>query len=303
VFPRLLREFLAFRIEAKERSRNAATPEERRNAGQLQEACKILINSFYGYLGFAQGSFNDFDLAEKVTAIGRDILSGMLERLVSAGAKIIELDTDGIYFVAPENLSDSELEERVRSGLPDGITLEFDARYPAMFSYKSKNYALLTSDGKVELTGSALRSRALEPFQREYISAVCRELLNGTPENISGIYRQMYDSIASGAIPLSRLAKSEVLSDSTSNYRRKLNSGSGRRSAAYEAAIAAGLELKAGVSVRFYVTGERKKVTVADNCKFFDGTESVRDENRAYYCAKLEELAENFRPFIDGTQQ
>ena len=296
-FPRLLREFLAFRIEAKERSRNAATPEERRNAGQLQEACKILINSFYGYLGFAQGSFNDFNLAEKVTSIGRDILAGMLERLVSAGAEVIELDTDGIYFVSPENISDSELEEKVRSGLPNGITLEFDARYPAMFSYKSKNYALLTSEGNVELTGSALRSRALEPFQREYILSVCRELLNGTPENLAGIYQNMYDSISNGTIPLSQLAKSEVLSDSTANYKRKLASGSGRRSAAYEAAIASGLELKSGVSVRFYVTGERKKVTVADNCRIYDGTETVRDENRAYYCAKLEELAENFRQF------
>ncbi|MBO5900322.1 MAG: DNA polymerase II, partial [Lentisphaeria bacterium] len=207
------------------------------------------------------------------------------------------------YFVSPENISDSELEARVRAGLPDGITLEFDARYPAMFSYKSKNYALLTGDGKVELTGSVLRSRALEPFQREYISAVCRELLNGTPENISEIYRKMYDSIESGSIPLSHLAKSEVLSDSTANYKRKLSSGSGRRSAAYEAAIASGLELKAGAAVRFYVTGERKKVTVADNCMIYDGTENNRDENRAYYCAKLEELAENFRPFIDGTQQ
>lgn len=303
VFPRLLREFLAFRIEAKERSRTAATPEERRNAGQLQEACKILINSFYGYLGFSQGSFNDFDLAEKVTAIGRDILSGMLDRLVASGAKVIELDTDGIYFVAPENLSDSELEARVRNGLPEGITLEFDAHYPAMFSYKSKNYALLNSDGNVELTGSALRSRALEPFQREYILAVCRELLNGTPENVYGIYQRMYTSIADGTIPLAHLAKSEVLSDSTANYKRKLASGAGRRSAAYEAAIASGLDLKAGAAVRFYVTGERKKVTVADNCKIYDGTESIRDENRAYYCAKLEELAENFRPFIDGTQQ
>ena len=301
VFPRLLREFLAFRIEAKERSRNAATPEERRNAGQLQEACKILINSFYGYLGFAQGSFNDFDLAEKVTAIGRDILSGMLDRLTAAGAEIIELDTDGIYFVAPENLSDSELEERVRSGLPDGITLEFDAKYPAMFSYKSKNYALLDQAGNVELTGSALRSRALEPFQRQYIASVCRELLNGTPENISGIYRKMYDSIADGTIELSQLAKSEVLSDSTANYKRKLDSGSGRRSAAYEAAISAGLALKAGETVRFYVTGERRKVTVADNCRIYTGVPEIRDENQAYYCAKLEELAENFRPFIDGT--
>ena len=300
VFPELLRGFLRFRIEAKERSKTAASEVERRNAEQLHSAYKILINSFYGYLGFAQGSFNDYALAEKVTAAGRDILTGMYERLNSAGAEVIEMDTDGIYFVSPQNIPPHELEEKVRSGLADGIYLEFDADYPAMFSYKSKNYALLTVDGKVELTGSALRSRSLEPFQRKYIEAVCRELLHGSSENISGIYEAMYRSIADGTIALYDLTKSEVLSDSTANYKRKQQTGGSRRSAAYEVAISAGLELKSGDTVRYYVTGEKKKVTVADNSRLYVGEEVVRDENRAYYCAKLEELAENFRVFEHG---
>ena len=304
VFPELLRGFLEFRIKAKERSRTADNELDRRHAEQLHSAYKILINSFYGYLGFAQGSFNDFDLAEKVTATGREILTGMFERLEAAGASVIEMDTDGIYFISPPDMTSEELERRVRGGLPDGICLEFDADYPAMFSYKSKNYALLTSDGNVELTGSALRSRSLEMFQRKYIEAVCRELLNGTPENISQIYDRIYSSVQDGTIPLSELAKSEVLSDSTENYRRKLESGNGRRSAAYEVAIVAGLKLKAGETVRFYVTGDKKKVTVAENSRLYCGEDRERDENRAYYCAKLEELAENFRAFEkDGIQQ
>ena len=194
-------------------------------------------------------------------------------------------------------MTSDELEKNVSSELPAGIYLEFDADYPAMFSYKSKNYALLTADGKVKLTGSALRSRALEPFQRKYIEAVCRELLNGTPENIRGIYENMYQSIANGTIPLYDLTKSEVLSDSTDNYKRKLESGSGRRSAAYEVALAAGLKMKSGESVRYYVTGDKKKVTVAENSLLYTTEEVERNENRAYYCAKLEELAENFRAF------
>ena len=299
VFPELLRGFLRFRIEAKERSKNAESSVERRNAEQLHSAYKILINSFYGYLGFVQGSFNDFDLAEKVTSLGRDILTGMYDRLNFLGADVIEMDTDGIYFVSPSNCHQQELEEKVKSGLPEGIYLEFDANYPAMFSYKSKNYALLTAEQKVELTGSALRSRSLEPFQRKYIESVCRELLLGTPEHIPGIYEELYRSIVDGTIPLYDLTKSEVLSDSVSNYQRKQQNKGARRSAAYEAAINGGLKLKSGEIVRYYVTGEKKKVTVADNCRLYKGESVDRDENRAYYCAKLEELAENFRAFTD----
>ncbi|MBO7152169.1 MAG: hypothetical protein J6W67_00050 [Lentisphaeria bacterium] len=302
IFPELLRSFLEFRIQAKERSRTAETALEREHASQLHQAYKILINSFYGYLGFAQGSFNDYDMAEKVTSIGRDILTGMFERLNALGAAVIEMDTDGIYFVSPGDISADELEKEVKKGLPEGICLEFDADYPAMFSYKSKNYALLTRDGKVELTGSALRSRSLEPFQRRYIETVCRELLHGTAHNIRAVYDRMYESISEGTIPLRELVKSEVLSDSTDTYRKKLSSGSGRRSAAYEVALAAGLKLKSGETVRYYVTGDKKRVTVAENSRLYIGEDGERDENRAYYCAKLEELAENFRVFEESVQ-
>ena len=41
---------------------------EREHFDALQGSFKVLINSFYGYAGFAQGTFNDFDLAEAVTA-------------------------------------------------------------------------------------------------------------------------------------------------------------------------------------------------------------------------------------------
>ncbi len=295
VFPTLLRNFLDFRIKAKELSRTAPTELERRHASQLQSACKIVVNSFYGYLGFAQGSFNDYTLAEKATATGKEILLKMADRLEKEGALVIEMDTDGIYFVPPQNITSDELERRVRSELPAWIVLEFDSDYQAMFSYKSKNYALLDGENKVKLTGSALRSRALEPFQRKYIAGVCRELLAGTPENISLLYDELHRSIADGTIPLRDLTKSEVLSDSTANYKRKLESGTGRRSAAYEAAIASGLNLKAGETVRFYVTGNKKKVSVSDNCRLYTPESTERDENREYYCSKLAELAENFR--------
>ena len=40
----------------------------------LQSTFKILINSFYGYLGFQMGHFNDFSAANQVTAKGRELI-------------------------------------------------------------------------------------------------------------------------------------------------------------------------------------------------------------------------------------
>ena len=63
-----------------------------------------MINSFYGYLGFAQGNFADFDAAARVTQIGRDLLRKMIDWLGKRGAQVIEVDTDGIYFVPPASV-------------------------------------------------------------------------------------------------------------------------------------------------------------------------------------------------------
>src|SRR5258708_24918689 len=79
----------------------ANDPAKKRYFHALQNTFKILINSFYGYLGFAQGHFADFDAAARVTQIGRDLLKKMIDWLNTQGAKVIEVDTDGIYFVPP----------------------------------------------------------------------------------------------------------------------------------------------------------------------------------------------------------
>ena len=67
VFGGLLAQLRKFRLEAKARMRSASGT-ERAHLDALQSTFKILINSFYGYLGFAQGNFADFEAAAAVTA-------------------------------------------------------------------------------------------------------------------------------------------------------------------------------------------------------------------------------------------
>lgn len=295
VFPALLAKLRKFRLEAKDKARELPEGVEKQQFQALQSSFKILINSFYGYLGFAQGAFNDYDLAEKVTAAGRELLTKLVSVLESHQAKVIEMDTDGIYFQQPEN-DVEKLHAALKAVLPEGIELEFDACYRAMYSYKAKNYALLGYDDSVKLTGAALKSRALEPFQRKFIMQAVSAKLHGRPEEMETAYQQWKKAISDRSVELSDLAKSEVLSDSPENYQRKLSSGSGRRSAAYEVALASGKKFKAGDKVRFYVTGTKAKVPVAGNSVLFESSNLLeRNENTAYYIAKLDALYEQFK--------
>src|SRR5205814_10579539 len=110
IFRHLLTDLRSFRLEAKGQMQLASKEGNRggwHHLHALQNTFKILINSFYGYLGFAQGHFADFDAASRVTQIGRDLLQKMIAWLTERGAQVIEVDTDGIYFVPPSSSPDS----------------------------------------------------------------------------------------------------------------------------------------------------------------------------------------------------
>ena len=294
IFLKLLRQLRTFRLNAKDRAK-AASGSEKQRFNALQNTFKILINSFYGYLGFAQGSFNDYTLAETVTAAGREILSKLADKLKELDARILEMDTDGIYFTMPENY-DSDFDAQISAVLPPGIELEFDAVYPAMYCYKAKNYALLNEDGSISVSGAALKSRALENFQRRFIQCVLQAKLTGQEELIDACCNELKTSIENRTIALADLVKSEVLSDSPESYKRKQNTSGFRRSAPYELALASGKEFRAGDKVEFYVIGNKAKLPVVGNSKLFsDADPAVRDENSAYYLAKLDELYKQFK--------
>ena len=83
---------------------------------------------------------------------------------------------------------------------------------------KAKNYALLGMDDSISLTGAALKSRALEPFQRKFILQAVAAKLHDDPGALDLAYENWKEAIRTRSIPLEDLAKSEVLSDSPENY-------------------------------------------------------------------------------------
>jgi DNA polymerase elongation subunit (family B) len=293
VFLRLLRDLREFRLAAKDRMRAATDDGERAFEEALQSTFKILINSFYGYLGFEMARFNDFDAAGRVTARGREVLGGMVDAIRAAGGRPVEIDTDGVYFVPPEG--DAAGLERFRAGvrstLPRGIELEFDDEFEAMFSYRRKNYALLARDGEILITGAALRSRGLEPFLRDYIREFLDARLRGRDGEIPELTARYRRAIVNREWPVRRLARTERLQDAPETYAAKQKAGARGRNAAYELALASGRTYRAGDAISYYVTGDRKSVAVHAAARLVsDWDPDRRDENVPYYVAKLEDL-------------
>src|SRR5437588_488762 len=322
IFRHLLSDLRTFRLEAKANMRAASNdPAQQRYFHALQNTFKILINSFYGYLGFAQGHFADFDAAARVTQIGRDLLQKMIAWLTERGAQVIEVDTDGIYFVPPSSSPDSFVEsgvspakgrgnaadtaatateiDQLRQGLakqlPPGIEVEFDEQFDAMFSYKAKNYALLTRSGEVIIKGGALKSRGLEKFQRVFLEEMIKLIMQGRQAKIAELRDQFEKRIRNGELPIEMLMKTDTLQDSLDKYRAKIAGSARNRAAAYELALASGRGYRPGDQISYYIKATPKKVAAYEAAKLaseFDPQN--RDENVDYYISKLGELVKKF---------
>ena len=298
IFLKLLTYLRTLRLDTKARMQKSTSGDERHFLNAMQSTFKILINSFYGYLGFSQARFSDFAMAEKVTAEGRSILKQMIEWLRKHKAQPIEIDTDGIYFIPPEFPKPTDLDrfrDTFQQSLPEGIDVEFDGEYRAMFSYKMKNYALLDEHGEIVIKGAALKSRGLEPFQRSFMEEWLRLKLEERDKEIPKLVQRYRSAIQNREWPIQQLAKTETLQDAPSTYAGKISGGDRGRNAAYELALKSGREYRAGDMVSYYVTGSKKSVAVHSSAKLVsEWNPDNRDENTAYYLAKLDALIGKF---------
>src|SRR5437899_3350911 len=295
IFRHLLTDLRTFRLEAKAKMRVGKDPKEQRYFHALQNTFKILINSFYGYLGFAQGHFADFDAAARVTQIGRDLLKKMIDWLNGQGAQVIEVDTDGIYFVPSDKIDIDELRKGLAKELPPGIEVEFDEQFEAMFSYKAKNYALLTKEGDVIIKGGALKSRGLEKFQRLFLEEMIKLIMEGRSDAIPRLRDQFEKKIRNREWNIDMLMKTDTLQDSLDKYRAKIAGSARNRAAAYELALASGRAYKPGDQVSYYIKSTPKKAPAYEAARLaseFDPKN--RDESVDYYVAKLDELVKKF---------
>ncbi|MGH7311970.1 MAG: DNA polymerase domain-containing protein [Candidatus Rokuibacteriota bacterium] len=302
IFLELLGHLRDFRVATKRLAREAAGA-ERAHLGALQQAFKLLINAFYGYLAFGGGHFNDYAAADRVTAEGRAVVGALIERLTALGATVLEADTDGVYFVPPAGHpteDDDRLVDRIAEGLPSGIQLELDGRYRAMLSYKLKTYALLDDQGRVSLRGSAFRSRGLEPFQRQLIEQIVRLLLTGGQAEVKAVVDRWMADFAARRVPARLFARTETLGETLEAYRERVQAGARNPSAAYELAASSGRAWQPGDQVSYYVAGRGASVAVNECARLLSAWDTARpDENTEFYQAKVQEIWERFRAFVE----
>ena len=300
IFIPLLRRLRDYRLKYKQLARTAPTEEERAEAQARQASFKILINSFYGYLGFSGARFGDGELAAEVTRRGRELLQALIGEFAKQGCTILEADTDGIYLSTDKyHGQPDELLRLVAPILPAGIELEYDGRYEAMFCYKMKNYALY--DGtKVTLRGSALRSRGIEPFLKKLSDGLITFLLGVSKNSPLVLLEDYRGRLTARTLPVAELAKSETLSQNPEVYERLMAEGGKPRRASAEVALQLTPRPRMGERVSYYITAKAKGKANdwqrARALSLYDAVSAPYDPE--YYADKLDDWLERYGSFL-----
>jgi DNA polymerase I len=239
----------------------------------LQGSFKVLINSFYGYLG-GPFHFNDYNAARRVTELGRILVQDVANRLAASGSNVIEIDTDGVFFVPPAEIKGEAAERNyiyeIGSVLPEGIRLAFDGRFAAMLSLKTKNYVLVGYDGRRTFKGASLRSRADERYGRRFLAKAVDCLLENDFEGVGKLYEQTIEALLHKKVSIEDLVRRERITEKTFQSEQK------RRSAAVAEGVAV------GEHVLVYEKTDGSLGLLADY---------ARDENTRYYMDKLYKFA------------
>jgi DNA polymerase I len=300
VFIPLLRRLREYRLKYKLLAQTAPGEEERAEAQARQATFKILINSFYGYLGFSGARFGDGELAAEVTRRGRELLQALIAEFEKNGCTLLEADTDGLYVSSDAYFNrPDELLAKVESVLPPGIELEHDGRYEAMFCYKAKNYALY--DGKkITLRGSALRSRGIEPFLKKLSDQLIHFLLGASADSPLPLLEDYRKRLGARTLPVTEVAKTEALGMNPEAYENFVAEGGKPRRAAAEAALQLDPRPRMGDRISYYITAKAKGKTNdwqrARPVALYDPAAAPYDP--AYYIKKLDDWLERYGGFL-----
>ncbi|HZY70321.1 MAG TPA: DNA polymerase domain-containing protein [Thermoplasmata archaeon] len=211
LIPQILEELLAQRERFREASRRAETPELREYYDGLQNAVKVLMNSFYGVLASSFYRFTDKEIGAAITAFAREAITTIIRALEADGLEVVYSDTDSVFVRSPEpgleraRAFGEQVAKRFTTG---GATFEFQSVYAALFSHGAKKRYVGRSvwpRDELVIRGYENRRSDAFDFQSESLLEVFELVLGGDTEAAVRRARELVKECADGRVPVAKL--------------------------------------------------------------------------------------------------
>ncbi len=203
---------------------------------------KIFINAFFGSLSAPHVfPWGDIDMGEQITCTGRQYLRQMIMYFSKKGYVPLVMDTDGVNFESPKNRIDysyigkglnslviknkeyfgceADVAEYNDTFMRNEMGLDIDGIWPSTINVSRKNYAILTQDGKVKLTGNTIKSKKLQTYVSEFLDSGLKMLLEGNGSGFLDFYYEYISKIYNKEIPLAKIANKSRVKQSIEDYK------------------------------------------------------------------------------------
>lgn len=144
ILPKILKDLMTERDSIKSRMKTVSDDSERKYLNGLQEAVKILMNTFYGVFASSFYRFTDKNIGAAITAFARDNVKTIISEVEKEGIHVIYSDTDSVFMQSPAHDLEGSVEFGKRMAgrfSKEGGTLEFEKLLEPLFSHgKKKRY-------------------------------------------------------------------------------------------------------------------------------------------------------------------
>ncbi len=258
LLPQLLSDLMDERDEVKTKMKGA-TGKEKSYYNGLQNAIKILMNSFYGVFASSFYRFTDPRIGETITAFARENIKKVIHDLESEGLKVIYSDTDSVFFRSSvEDLEGTiELSERIAEEQSKGdIVLEFEKVLNPLFSHgRKKRYVarVVWPEEDMLVRGYELRRSDSFDAQNESLEDVFEHILDGDIDGAIETAREWVDLLRGGDVEKEKL----VISRSCKKFSSYVNPDSMPNVQAARKMEERGYRFTPGMKVSWIVTDAR----------------------------------------------
>jgi DNA polymerase, archaea type len=207
LIPEILASLLADRDRFRAAGRTAASPELSVYYDGLQNAVKILMNSFYGVLASSFYRFTNKEIGAAITAFAREAITGIIRDLEKDGHEVVYSDTDSVFVRSPTASLEGAREFGdgvARRFTREGVTFEFQSVYESFFSHGAKKrYVGQSAWPKEELVVRGYETRRTDAFdyQSESLMEVFGLVLKGDTDGAIRRSRELVQAVREQKVP------------------------------------------------------------------------------------------------------
>ncbi|MDG6225085.1 MAG: DNA polymerase domain-containing protein [Candidatus Thermoplasmatota archaeon] len=293
LIPRILQGLMNDRQDAKTRMSGSLSSFERDYYNGLQEALKVLMNSFYGVFASYFYRFTNRAIGASITAYARDSILKLISSLSDEGLDVIYSDTDSVFIKSPYEDIDGAVsfgKDLSSKHSREYSMLEFEKVFSSFFTHgKKKRYVGKTVYPSEDMIVRGYEMRRTDAFdlQSTSLSDLFKMILDGNIKEGLSYAREVIRRCRSGDVETSSLVISrsvqEVEEDRIEEAYKNPDSMSNVQ--ALRKARDLGIEIVPGMKVSWVVVDGRASPQIVE--PYIDGREFVDIPDYLYYSERL----------------